>query len=343
MERFLAQTASDQRLAFEQTGARRSLPAASVEKDFWACWVLRALFRLPSLADRLTFKGGTSLSKAWGLIERFSEDLDLTIHRELLGFGGTAGPERAGTRSQRAARMKRLVNACAAHVARHVLPELAAEAERAVAERSAEARVDPDDSDGQTVLFQYPTLFPAAEARYLRPVVKIEFGARSDPSPSEARRVHAFVAEAFPQTFDRPDFVVMALSPLRTFWEKAMLLHEENARPFDKPRGPRMARHYYDVFQLIHQGVAREAAADGELFARVAEHRRIFFPQNWVDYGTLRRGSLRITPAPDREAEWRIDYGAMQTEMFSSPPPAFEVILAAIRVFEDEFNKGRGA
>lgn len=100
--------------------------------------------------------------------------------------------------------------------------------------------MDGDDPDGQTLLFLYPTHFGGGQARYVRPIVKIEFGARSDPWPAHERSVHPVIAEVFPQLFTRPEIIVHALAPERTFWEKAMLLHEETYRPADKQGRPRM-------------------------------------------------------------------------------------------------------
>lgn len=122
-----------------------------------------------------------------------------------------------------------------------------------------------------------------------------------------------------------------------------MLLHEETFRPVDKARRPRMARHYYDLYQLIMHGIAGRAATDKTLFDQVANHRQIFFPQTWVDYGTLQPGSLRMIPLPEQEEGWRQDYAAMQGEMFSTEPPSFDKLLEVIAVFETEFNAAASA
>lgn len=339
MQTFLALAPHEQKLAIEQTAARKGWASPSVEKDFWVCWVLRALFAMPDLASHLTFKGGTSLSKVWNLIDRFSEDIDLTIDRAALGFGGNEGPDQAPSAKQRQKRLKALKDACRDHVQSHVLPQLAA---IMTAELSGNWTLKPDetDPDGQTLLFAYPTHFAAQQHRYVRPVVKIELGARSDPWPAQSAVVRPYIAEAFPQAFSKPDCDVVALAPERTFWEKAMLLHEETYRPADKARRPRMARHYYDLYQLIIHGVAARALEDRQLFEQVVEHRRVFFAHNWVDYETLRPGSLRLLPLPEQQSGWREDYAAMQGEMFGNAPPPFDTLLGAIRSIEHEFNGG---
>ena len=172
----------------------------------------------------------------------------------------------------------------------------------------AEAAEDPDL---QTLLFHYPAVF-ASGLGYVRPLVKIELGARSDTEPVEAPRIQPYLAEAFPELMAGSDFPLRTVAARRTFWEKAMLLHEETFRPADKPRRARLARHYYDLWCLIRKGVAAQAMADADLFDRVARHRQVFFRQGWVDYGTLRKGGLRILPAPEHRADWRRDYAAMR-------------------------------
>jgi predicted nucleotidyltransferase component of viral defense system len=341
MQHFLQLTPADQLLTIEQTAARMGWVASSVEKDFWVCWTLQQLFTMPALAPHLTFKGGTSLSKAWGLIDRFSEDIDLTIARYALGFGGTNSPEQAPSAKQQTKRLKALKAACREHVQAVMMPQLGAQIQTALGQSEWSLQPDADDADGQTLLFQYPTHFQLQQERYVRAVVKIECGARSDPWPGHARAIRPVMADVFPQAFDAPDCTVQALAAERTFWEKAMLLHEETYRPADKTRRPRMARHYYDLYRLIEQGIAASAAEDRNLFEQVATHRQVFFAQTWVDYATLRRGALRLLPLPGQEAGWRQDYTAMQGEMFSTTPPNFDILLAEIKIFEQAFNAGK--
>ncbi len=334
MKEFLKLSATEQRLAIDQTAARKGWVASSVEKDFWVCWTLDQIFALPELAGHLTFKGGTSLSKAWGLIDRFSEDIDLTIGRDALGFGGDNSPERAPSAKQQTKRLKALRSACGEFVQIVLLPALSNCFSAELGAVGWQLTLDVDDPDRQTLLFQYPSHFETEPARYVRPVVKIEFGARSDPWPADKRPVQSVIAEVFPQLFIQPQTVVQALAPERTFWEKAMLLHEESYRPLTKPRKPRMARHYYDLYRLIESGVASNAVQDSDLFEQVLAHRRIFFPQSWVDYDSMGRKTLRLSPLPEQEEGWRHDYIAMRNEMFGQISPTFKTVLAVVKIFE---------
>lgn len=338
MQEFLKLSREDQRLAIEQTAARKGWVASSVEKDFWVCWTLEQSFALPELAGHLTFKGGTSLSKAWGLIDRFSEDIDLTIGRDALGFGGENSPERAPSAKQQAKRLKALREACGTFVRNTLLPKLSDRFADELGGNDSQLNLDADDPDGQTLLFFYPTNFGGEQARYVRPIVKIEFGARSDPWPAHERPIHPVIAAVFPRLFSQPETIVHALAPERTFWEKAMLLHEETYRPSDKQRRPRMARHYYDLFRLIQGGIAAKAVEDIDLFKQVLEHRYVFFAQNWIDYQKMAPETLRLSPLPNQEQSWRQDYVAMQAEMFTEAPPDFDAVLDLIRQFEDAMH-----
>ena len=186
------------------------------------------------------------------------------------------------------------------------------------------------------MLFHYPSAY--ADAAYVRSVVKIELGARSDTDPHTTPQIQPYLGEVFPTILTDSVFTVRTLAPERTFWEKAMLLHEETFRPADKPRKIRMARHYYDLWCLITRGVGERAAKDRQLFERVAAHREIFFRWSWVDYSTLRRGSLRFLPPVQHIDAWRKDYQEMKGAMFFGDVPTFDEILNVVGEFERDYN-----
>lgn len=334
MNRFLTLQPTERAQAFEQAGARRGLPSGSIAKDFWVCLTLRELFALPEFSNRLTFKGGTSLSKAWGLIDRFSEDIDLTIDREFLGFGGDRGPESAKSGNEQDRRLRAVKQACREAISARLAPALTARLQQVLTDDSWSLSADKDDPDGQTLLFEYPRAADNSPVPYVRPAVKLEFGARSDPWPAEHRRVTPIVADVFGPLFDQPACTVNALRPERTFWEKVMLLHEERLRPAGRQHRPRMARHYYDVWRLIESGVAAKAAVDTNLFDLVVAHREVFFNQRWVTYKGLKQSAIDSLPKDHQMDEWRQDYVAMRADMFADTPPPFEELLAAIRTFQ---------
>ena len=338
MSTFLQLPVERRRLAFQQVDEVMGLQAFSVEKDFWVCWTLRELFTLPGVGEHLTFKGGTSLSKAWKLIERFSEDIDLIVDKEALGFGGDAAPDRASSKKQRKARLEALMESCRQWVQGTLQSSLATRIAEALGQNGWQLEVDPDMPDGQCLLFRYPSVFPANAAGYVPPVVKIELGARSDDWPQEEKSIQPYVIEQFPALDSDATATVRVLAAVRTFWEKACLLHEETFRPADKPRKLRMARHYYDIWCLLQAGVGERALANATLFERVAEHREIFFRYAWVDYSTHRPGTFRLTPPADQVDNWRADYRAMLGPMFFGKVPDFDEIIEAVREFEKIFN-----
>jgi hypothetical protein len=264
MNAFLQLPAERRRLAFQQVDDSMGLQAFSVEKDFWVCWTLRELFSLPSIGEHLTFKGGTSLSKAWKLIERFSEDIDLIVDKDALGFGGDAAPDKAPSNKQRKARLEVLMESCRQWVQDTLQTALAVRIADALGSDGWKLEVDPNMPDGQCLLFHYPSVFPVNAAGYVPPQVKIELGARSDDWPHEAKLIKPYVIELFPVLDADADagFPVRVLAAERTFWEKACLLHEETFRPADKPRKLRMARHYYDLWCLLRAGVGERALAN---------------------------------------------------------------------------------
>lgn len=335
MNTLLGMDANRRRQVFEQTAAQMNLATVAVEKDFWVCWTLDKLFKLPC-GQHLTFKGGTSLSKAWRLIERFSEDLDITIHRDALGFGGDNAPHAAPSKTQRKKRLEALQVACAQYIADALFTELRTAIASDLTEHNAWA-LKPDTEDSQTLLFEYPSVFPT-QAEYLRRWVQIEMGGRADVEPADNVTIQPYVAEAFPDLLSQAHVNVRAILPVRTFWEKAMLLHEESFRPANKQRRTSLARHYYDLYRMILGGVADEAIADLTLFQSIANQREMYFQYTWVDYSTYIPGQLRIVPEETQLKNWQADYSNMQGEMFFGEVPGFEEILEVVLQFQDRFN-----
>ncbi len=338
MNSFLRLPAGRRGLAFRQVDEAMGLQAFSVEKDFWVCWTLRELFSLPGIGGHLTFKGGTSLSKAWKIIERFSEDIDLIVDKAALGFGGDAAPDKAPSNKQRKSRLESLMIACRTWVQEMVLPALAGRVAEMLGPDGWRLEIDPDMADGQCLLFHYPSVLAPDGAGYVAPWVKIELGARSDDWPHEHGSITPYVLEHFPALDPEGASSVRVLAAERTFWEKACLLHEETFRPADKPRKRRMARHYYDLWCLLRAGVGQRALADKALFSRVAEHREIFFRYSWVDYTTHRPGRFRLVPPEEQLRPWKSDYDAMRGPMFFGETPAFEDLVTAAAEFERAFN-----
>jgi hypothetical protein len=339
MDTVLALSAKQRVELFEQTTQRTGIEPVIVEKDFWVCWTLKELFQLPAIGEHLILKGGTSLSKVFKVIERFSEDIDVSIDRGFLGFGGANEPEAGASNKEKQRRIEALKTACQQKIAKELLPSLEAAIKAKVRrDERWSLRSDDEDPDRQTLLFDYPTSFAPDAAGYIRRMVKIEMGARADHWPSETRTITPYVAEQFPQGFKAPGCALKVLSAERTCREKATILHAEFHRPAEKPMPERFSRHYCDFYEMIRKGVAKSATAKPELLARVAQHKNLFFRTSWAHYGEATRGSLRIAPPERRVKALRDDYAKMQ-QMFFGEPPRFENIIALLSEWEREFNQ----
>lgn len=343
MDRVAILSDADRQALFREVAARRGLTALVIEKDFWVCWALRRVFALQPLGDHLIFKGGTSLSKVFGLIERFSEDIDLSIRRDYLGAVGEQDPEQAGlSNTQREKHVEALRQSCRVAVREQMLPALLASFESHLGAATGDAawrlEIDPDELG--TLLFTYPSVQTlTAVPAYIRPQVKLEMGAGSDPYPVGRHPVRAYAAETFPSVFVEPEVTVTALEAERTFWEKATLLHAECHRPVDRDAPPRLSRHYYDLMRLAQQPVGERALTDPALRERVVRHKKAYFASGWAHYDTAQPGTFRLVPGAQRVSALRLDYGQMRDMIFAHPP-TFEEILGVIARLEKRINDG---
>lgn len=339
MDTFAKLSPQERRIFFERTAALRNMQGTIIEKDFWVCWTLKELFALPTIGEHLIFKGGTSLSKVFKIIERFSEDIDVSIDRGFLGFGGANEPEAGTSNKERQRRIDALKTACQLKISGELQPALESAVKSKIGYSEQWAlRQDDDDPDQQTLLFEYPTAFPHETSHYIRRAVKIELGARADHWPCESKSITSYVAEQFPQGFREPSCVVKVLSAERTFWEKATILHAEFHRPAEKAMPERFSRHYCDFYDLIRKGVAVEAAQQLELLERVAKHKSLFFRSSWAKYEEAAKGTLHLCPSTPRIAALRDDYDKMR-QMFFGAPPEFDAMLAVLQEWEKKFNE----
>lgn len=341
---FLSLPARDRRDVFEAAANRLDTLPAYVEKDFWVCIVLDILYnRLPDGHPRLLFKGGTSLSKAFGLIKRFSEDIDLVVFRDGLGFEGERDPTVANklTNRRRAALFDELSLACSNYIRRDLKVALT----RRIDEFVDGCRVGSDDSDvdGQTLFVEYPTLYPSDEVTYVVPRVKIESGARSALEPTLNCTIAPFIAVELPDwSLDVGDIRVIA--PERTLWEKLLILHGVYCGYRDAKRLPndtdRLSRHYYDVAMITQTERGRSALSDVELLESVRNHNLIAFRQAWKRFEEAVPGSLKLVPQTEIRQMIERDYGAMQG-MVLGEAPDFEWIMNQLRHAETAINSVR--
>lgn len=334
--------AKDRADLFGTTATRRGdMLSALVEKDFWVCWTLKRVFTLEDSPAGLIFKGGTSLSKVYQAIDRFSEDVDLSFDRGALGFGGENDPARASSRNQTEKRLEALSAACREMIRAKFIPLLEANFQKALGTAPSKAtwrvELDKDDPDQQTVLFHYPPGIPDRETA-TKPDIRLELGARGEHWPAEEATVTSYAAQAEPKPFKEPSCEVKVLAIERTFWEKATILHAWHHLPPAKPLPERQSRHYFDLAKLHEKGLGQKALSNMELLTKVATHKSIFFRSPPAKYELAVPGTLRLLPTPERRKELEGDYAKMRQMIFGEVPPLAHV-FDVLQDLETKINK----
>ena len=343
MDDFAKLPVRDHTELFQTVAAQRGLLPAIIEKDFWVCWTLRRLFTLQELPSGLLFKGGTSLSKVFKVIERFSEDIDLSFDRRKLGYDGRSDPLAASSRKQRQKSLKALATTCRQVIRERFLPQLQEVFALMLGGTHTAGwslELAEDDPEQQTINFLYPTIAQSRSAEqpaYIRPIVRLEMGARSEHWPAADGLVTPFVAESFANLFRVGTCQVHVLAAERTFWEKATVLHSWYHAPPGKVLRDRQSRHYYDVVRLYEHGIGQKAIENTDLLLKVAEHKEAFFPCAWARYKEARPGSLRLVPPNSRLRELRQDYQSMR-EMIFGDVPTFDHLLGVLAEIESTVN-----
>lgn len=335
---------SDQiRLDVYQTTANRleTMPNY-VEKDVWVCLILDALFnRLPVGHPNLLFKGGTSLSKAFGLINRFSEDVDITVYRDSLGYNGERDPTIPSdlSRNKRNALFDELRASCS----RYICEDLRSSLEGLLRDIVDECRIVPDDNDKseQSLLVEYPTLYPENTDDYVMPAVKLEAGARSALSPSLTCSIKPYISYELTEfLFDVGGIKVFA--PERTYLDKLLILHGLHCGYRDEQRLPkernRISRHYYDVAKITDTKVGISALSNVNLLDDVRNHNLIAFRQRWKRIEEAVPGTMRLIPQPELRKVIESDYQIMQF-MFFDEIPDFGWIMEQIEYAEVAINR----
>ncbi len=309
-----------------------NLSTVAIEKDWWISTVLRALFALP-YAEYLSFKGGTSLSKCDNLIERFSEDIDIAVYRDFLGFGGTLSKTQINDKLRRAT---------CSFVREKLQFDVANELENQGIRTDlffVNVNITPvTTTDPEIIEVRYKSLFP--ESSYIEPIVKLEISGRSMNEPLQKIALQSFIDDAYSdKVFAVKPFEVNAVVPERTFLEKICLLHEEFAKPQEFMRTERMSRHLYDLGKMHDAGIAEKALSDKELYRSIVEHRRIFIGLKGFDYDTLAPHSIKIIPPDNIIPLWKADYETMRETMIYGESLSFSKLIDKIKQLNEKINK----
>ena len=295
-------------------------------------------------ALRLLFKGGTSLSKAFGLISRFSEDIDITVFREDIGETASVETLEAMSGKKRQAKLDAIKQACQGYIGGAFMEQLSLyfrdTLDRAQIGQPPKIELDLDDTSRQSLLLWYPSVLAATDG-YIRPAVKIESGAKSALDPNSSVTIHPYVADDVP-ALDLSVSNILTVDAERTFWDKIVILHGLrnwfDRRGALRGGGQRVSRHYYDVYQLLASGTGKAALADPELGRDCVRLARMFFNSPDLGLATASPRSFALTPTALMIADLRRDYTAMSGMIFGGVP-TFDAVLESIQTLQKQLNE----
>ncbi len=309
--------------------------AKAIEKDWWVTVVLRALFQ-SKYGDKMVFKGGTSLSKSWKLVSRFSEDIDIALDPSAFGIEYMKEPS------------KTFVTKLKKKGSLFTSNELKTELENQLAGlgmpagiisiEAAPLKADMPDTDPQTLFVKYNSLYEANP--YLADEVKVEVSARSALLPADKTSVQSILHEFNPQpAYAETLFDTETAAPRKTFLEKFFLLHEEFGKPDkSKIRTERMSRHLYDLHKMIDSPFADEALDDTELYTQLMQHREWYMRISWVDYESLAPKTISFLPPAEVIEDYRKDYQFMQEQMIYEAAPDFDEIIRSLTMLQEKIR-----
>ncbi|MEY3500599.1 MAG: hypothetical protein RL308_2268 [Bacteroidota bacterium] len=311
---------AEKEAVFNAIAAENGMTPFAVEKDWWVSRTLEIIFQM-SIAKHLVFKGGTSLSKAWKLINRFSEDIDLAIDKAFFeGYNGEISKSK----------ISKLRKEAAIYTTGIFFEELQEEFKAKGFNDLDFIVIDAEDSDQdpRVIEIYYPNSIKS-QSEYVLPRVQIEVSCRSLREPFTVKSFGGLVDEVYAdKDFAEPLFDVPTVNPERTCLEKLFLLHEEFHRPAEKMRVDRLSRHLYDIYHLTKAGIAEKAINDKELYETIVAHRYKFSRVGEVDYNLHGPKTLNPIPVADKMEEWKADYAKMKEDMiYEENKPSFEDLM----------------
>ena len=322
---------AEKQVVFNAIAAEKGMTPFAVEKDWWVSRTLEIIFQM-DIAKHLVFKGGTSLSKAWKLINRFSEDIDLAIDKEFFkGYNGDISKSK----------ISKLRKEAGIYTTETFFGELQQEFKKRGYNNLDFKVIDTGESDQDPRVIEifYPNVM-LSSSEYIFPRVQVEISCRSLREPFTIQRFGALVDEVFAdKDFAEPLFEVPTVNPERTFLEKIFLLHEEFHRPIEKIRVDRLSRHLYDIYHLTKAGIAKKAINDKDLYETIVAHRYKFSRVGEVNYNEHNPKTLNPIPIPKIIEEWKSDYTKMKEDMiYEEDKPSFEEIIQKLTELKTQIN-----
>lgn len=333
MNKFLELSDSQRKSVYESVAIKVGLPAQVIEKDFWVTAILQTVFTLP-VAKQLVFKGGTSLSKGWKLIERFSEDIDIAVDPIILGV-----PEGDLTKKQ----IKKLRKTSSLFVLEQLTPMICEEVQREGLHSFITVDAQPNGEGDNTypeprqIYLHYKSVFDKA-LTYLRPDVVLEVSARSLIEPTEPIQIKSILGEHLP-VLPLTDSVIHTAIPAKTFLEKVFLLHELFSVPRHGMIAEHKSRHLYDLYVMMNKDFAKKAVIDDILWESIRHHREIYTSVRDIDYTPDVRKRLRLIPREDILDTWKADYDAIKESMIYGNKPSFDELLEGMSELQRVFRE----
>ena len=314
--------------AYKQIAENTGMADYAAEKDWWVVQTLSIVFDM-EIGKSLVFKGGTSLSKAWGLIDRFSEDIDLAVDRTFYGFDGDLSKNKRTKLRQKANQ----------YITEVFYPELI-EKFKARGFNNVEFKIEDavsKDQDPRIIEIYYPNVIESPG--YIKPRIQLEIGSRSLREPFTIQSFSSLLDIHYPdKDFTQQAINVPTVNPERTLLEKIFLLHEEFQRPKEKIRVSRLSRHLYDIYQLSKTDFANKILTDKELYEMIVIHRHSLTRVGGVDYNLHQPQTINPIPPTDFINDWEKDYQTMQEQMIYGDSPSFTRLIDDIKSFISKLN-----
>ena len=330
ISRWLQLSTTDKQAIFNEVSAQINLTSAAIEKDWWVVRTLELVFA-SSIAPHTVFKGGTSLSKAWNIIDRFSEDIDLALDRRFLGM---EKPDSEMSGSQ----VSKLRKLSAKFITEKYFPELAELFKAAGLKVDIKlGEIKTDDQDPLIIEIYYDTLTDPIP--YLKPRVLIDIGSRSLIEPFNERSFTSMIGEKYKgKAFADNNIIIPTVNPQRTFLEKIFLLHEEFQLPIEKIKVERKSRHLYDVEKLMDTEYAMAALGNTALYHTIVEHRAKLTPLRGIDYANHTPDKINPIPPDAMMGAWEKDYQIMQESMLYNPSLPFDKLIERMQELKFRIN-----
>jgi predicted nucleotidyltransferase component of viral defense system len=312
----------------QKAGNTIGLLAFAVEKDWWVVQTLMTIFEM-EIGKHLVFKGGTSLSKAWNLIDRFSEDIDLAIDRQFFGYEGELSKQKISSLRKEANKYLNEI---------FYLELIDKFKEKGFNDIKWEiVATENSDQDPIIIILNYNNAVDVPG--YIQPRIQIEIGCRSLREPYTIQSFSSIIDAEYPESdFSQIPVNIPSVNPERTFLEKIFLLHEEFQRPINKIRVDRLSRHLYDIYQLSKTKFVEIALSDKELYETIVKHRYRFTRVSGVNYNLHQPQTINFIPVSEIIEEWKADYKTMQEQMIYVESPSFEIVIEDLTKLKNTIN-----